>query len=149
MVVVAIILFGKELPGVARKAGKWYFNLRKQLTDIKDELKSQIPDVDDLDVTKDLKEIREGIKKDLEQPLAESIEEPPPAVQQPPIPSPSANLPGPEAGDPEYKPDVHARFDPVKPPEPAPPAPTNGNGHTEPATPPTEPVKPPEPPAPS
>jgi sec-independent protein translocase protein TatA len=105
--VVAIIMFGKDLPSIARKVGKWYFNLKRQLTDIKDELKSQIPTEDDLDVTKDLKQIREDVNKG----FAEIEKE---AEADPATPSPSAGLPGPDPADPEYKPHVHdAPFDPA------------------------------------
>lgn len=42
--VIALIVYGKELPTVARKVSKFYHKLRRQLTDIKDDLRRQIPE---------------------------------------------------------------------------------------------------------
>lgn len=43
IVIFAIILYGKELPQAARKLAGLYGKLRRQLSDIKDELQRQIP----------------------------------------------------------------------------------------------------------
>jgi len=110
VVVVAIILFGKDLPSMARKVGKWYFNLKRQLTDIKEELKSQIPE--ESDFTKDIHDISDDLKAGLSD--AEVPSPPPPED----APSPSAGLPGPDPSDPEYKPSA---FDPARP--------ANGDAH--------------------
>jgi sec-independent protein translocase protein TatA len=127
VIIVAIILYGKNLPSVARKAGRWYADIKRQITNVKDELMKQIPD-EDLDITKDIKDISEDVK-------IRSFTDPDPDaadVNKPPAPSPSANLPGPDESDPEYKPEAAKAFDPSKPQaaEPAEP-PVNGNGHAD------------------
>jgi Tat protein translocase TatB subunit len=43
IVIIAILIYGKELPQVARKMAQMYNKLRRQLTDIKDEVQRQIP----------------------------------------------------------------------------------------------------------
>jgi sec-independent protein translocase protein TatA len=124
VVVVAIILFGRDLPAMARKVGKWYFNLKRQLTDIKEELKSQIPE--EADFTKDVHDISDDLKAGLSD---AEVPVPPPPEE---VPSPSAGLPGPDPSDPEYKP---SSFDPARP----------TNGGPQPAEPPKEPAPPAEP----
>ena len=99
ILVVAILVYGKELPKVARKVGRWYSNLKRQMSDIKDEISRQIPDEDDFMA-----------------PPGESPPDPPGHAPPPLGSTPSADLPGPDAGDPEYRPP----FEPAKPPEPAP-----------------------------
>lgn len=47
--VVAIIVFGKDLPQTARKAGRWYRDVRRKMDDLKDEVRRQIPDDDVLE----------------------------------------------------------------------------------------------------
>jgi Tat protein translocase TatB subunit len=42
--VIAILVYGKELPQAARKLAALYSKLRRQVTDIKDEIQRQIPD---------------------------------------------------------------------------------------------------------
>lgn len=42
--IIAILLYGKELPAAARKIAGLYTKFRRQLTDIKDELRQQIPE---------------------------------------------------------------------------------------------------------
>ena len=74
IVVVAILIFGKQLPSVARKMGGWYGKLKRHLGNIKDEIERQIP-VEELNVD----------------PSASG------GVPNPP-------LPGPDPADPEYKP---------------------------------------------
>ena len=48
VLVVAILVYGKDLPRIARKVGRWYANLKRQMTDIKDEIVRQIPDEEEL-----------------------------------------------------------------------------------------------------
>ena len=43
IVIVAIVIYGKDLPQAARKLAQMYTKLRRQLTDIKDEIQRQIP----------------------------------------------------------------------------------------------------------
>ncbi len=43
IVIIAILLYGKDLPQAARKLASLYSKLRRQLTDIKDEIQRQIP----------------------------------------------------------------------------------------------------------
>lgn len=57
--VIAIVIWGKDLPVVAKKLAKWYNKIRRQLTDIKDEISSQIPD-EELNSIKDSVKIDEG-----------------------------------------------------------------------------------------
>ena len=90
--IVAIVVYGKDLPQMARKVGRWYGKLKRQLSDMKDEIVRQIPE----DIDED--EYRA-----------------PPASSDPDPghgPSPSAGLPGPDPSDPEYKP---RDFDPARP----------------------------------
>jgi Sec-independent protein translocase protein TatA len=54
IVIVAILIYGKDLPQAARKLANFYVKLRRQLTDIRDEIQRQIP----------LDELREGINLD-------------------------------------------------------------------------------------
>jgi len=136
VVVIAIIVFGKDLPSVARKVGQWYSKVKRHVSDLKDELQRQAPDLD--------------------APIDEQK-----TYEPPPGSTPSAALPGPEPGDPEYKgqdkeagqnsqlptPSSQSQppaapFDPAKPPE------GNGNGATPEAAEPAE-TKPPDPPAPA
>jgi len=42
--IIAILIYGKDLPQAARKMANLYTKFRRQLTDIKDELRRQIPD---------------------------------------------------------------------------------------------------------
>jgi Tat protein translocase TatB subunit len=96
--IVAIVIYGRDLPSIARKAGKWYGKLKRQISDMKDEIVRQIPDEDDFKAPP-------------------SSSEPDPPGHEPP--SPSAGLPGPDPSDPEYK--GSAPFDPSSPP-------SGGNG---------------------
>ncbi len=41
--IIAILLYGKDLPQVARKAAQFYSKIRRHLNDIKDEISRQIP----------------------------------------------------------------------------------------------------------
>ncbi len=101
VIIVAIIVFGKDLPSVARKVGTWYTKVKRQVSDIKDEIQRQIPDIDE--------ETKSESPKDA--PLGST---------------PSAGLPGPDPGDPEYKGDTGPKaFDPSKPTG-------NGNGDAKP-----------------
>lgn len=43
IVIVAIVIYGKDLPSAARKMAQMYNKLRRQLSDIKDEIQRQIP----------------------------------------------------------------------------------------------------------
>jgi sec-independent protein translocase protein TatA len=123
--VVAIILYGRDLPSVARKVGRWYSNLRRQLGDIKDELKRHIPDEE----IEEIKSAADPAKAFTEAASAGPDPDPtPPAPPPAEAPSPSAALPGPDPSDPEYRPDAAKAFDPTRPPEPQPPPPGNGNG---------------------
>jgi Tat protein translocase TatB subunit len=88
--IVAIVVYGKDLPQMARKVGRWYGKLKRQMTDMKDEIVRQIPDEDEYRA-----------------PPASSDPEPGHGP-----PSPSADLPGPDPTDPEYKP---RDFDPARP----------------------------------
>ncbi|HTF56312.1 MAG TPA: twin-arginine translocase TatA/TatE family subunit [Planctomycetota bacterium] len=89
--IVAIVIYGRDLPSIARKAGRWYGKLKRQVTDMKDEIVRQIPDDDDFKAPP-------------------SSSEPDPPGHAPP--SPSAGLPGPDPSDPEYK--GAAPFDPSR-----------------------------------
>jgi Tat protein translocase TatB subunit len=42
--IIAILIYGKDLPQAARKMANLYSKFRRQLTDIKDELRRQIPE---------------------------------------------------------------------------------------------------------
>ena len=44
IVIIAILIYGKDLPQAARKLASLYSKFRRQLTDIKDEIQRQIPD---------------------------------------------------------------------------------------------------------
>lgn len=46
--IVAILAFGKDLPSVARKAGRLLNKARRYVTDVKEEVRRQIP-LDDFD----------------------------------------------------------------------------------------------------
>jgi Sec-independent protein translocase protein TatA len=41
--IIAILVYGRDLPGAARKLAAFYSKLRRQLNDIKDEIQRQIP----------------------------------------------------------------------------------------------------------
>ena len=41
IVIIAILIYGKDLPQAARKMANLYTKFRRQLTDIKDELRRQ------------------------------------------------------------------------------------------------------------
>lgn len=88
--IVAIVIYGRDLPQIARKVGRWYGKLKRQLSDMKDDIVRQIPEEPDED------EFRA-----------------PPGRSEPDSghgsPSPSAGLPGPDPTDPEYK----STFDPA------------------------------------
>lgn len=100
--VVAILVYGKDLPKMARKVGRWYSAVKRQISDIQSEIARQIPDDDELQI-----------------PPGGSEPDPPGHAD----PSPSPPLPGPDPADPEYKaPD--GPFDPAKP--------TGSNGHEKP-----------------
>jgi Tat protein translocase TatB subunit len=43
VVIVAILIYGKDLPQAARKMANLYSKLRRQLSDVRDELQRQIP----------------------------------------------------------------------------------------------------------
>ncbi len=104
VILVAIIVFGKNLPQVARKVGQYYSRFKRHISDLKDDFQRQMPDVEE------------------ETRAPSAPPEPPPLGT-----TPSANLPGPDPGDPEYRgQDTAPQFDPSKPTEPG-----NGNGHTE------------------
>jgi len=119
VIVVAILVFGKNLPQVARKVGQYYARFKRHISDLKDDFQRQVPDIEE-----------------------ETSPPPAPPAPEPPLgTTPSANLPGPDPGDPEYRgqdaPAVSeprsgesnpppTTFDPAKPAAPA-----NGNGHTE------------------
>ncbi|HZL71803.1 MAG TPA: twin-arginine translocase TatA/TatE family subunit [Planctomycetota bacterium] len=95
--VVAILAFGKDLPQFARKAGKWYGKIKRQLSDMKEEIVRQIPE----DIDED----------EFRPPPGKS--DPDPGHGEPP--SPSAGLPGPDPSDPEYK--ESSSFDPARGPK--------------------------------
>jgi len=89
--IVAILLFGRDLPQMARKAGRWYGKIKRQFSEMKDEIVRQIPEEPDEDEYKA-----------------------PPGGSEPDSPghSPSAGLPGPDPTDPEYK--APESFDPSR-----------------------------------
>ena len=94
--IVAIVVYGRDLPQIARKVGRWYGKLKRQVTEMKDELVRQIPEDDEFRAPP-------------------SSSEPDPPGHEPPAPSgasPSAGLPGPDPSDPEYKPE--GSFDPSR-----------------------------------
>lgn len=41
--VVAVLLYGKELPGALRKAGGWYYKIKRQLSEVRDDLRRELP----------------------------------------------------------------------------------------------------------
>ncbi|HKS15915.1 MAG TPA: hypothetical protein VJU16_01230 [Planctomycetota bacterium] len=92
--IVAIVVYGRDLPQIARKVGRWYGKLKRQLTDMKDEIVRQIPEEPDED--------------EFRAPPASSPPDPPGHQ----APSPSAGLPGPDPTDPEYK--APETFDPSR-----------------------------------
>ena len=51
IIMLAIVVYGQDLPKVARKLAYYYAKVRRQLTDIKDEFHRQIP-TDELDLDK-------------------------------------------------------------------------------------------------
>lgn len=53
LVIVSILVFGKDLPMVARKAGRVLGKVRRYLTDVKEEVQRQIP-LDEFDLRKDV-----------------------------------------------------------------------------------------------
>lgn len=55
IVIIAILIYGKDLPQAARKMASLYSKFRRQLTDIKDEISRQIP----------VEEIKNEFNKDL------------------------------------------------------------------------------------
>jgi Tat protein translocase TatB subunit len=55
IVIIAILIYGKDLPQAARKLASIYSKFRRQLTDIKDEIQRQIP----------VEEIKSEFNKDL------------------------------------------------------------------------------------
>jgi sec-independent protein translocase protein TatA len=128
--IVAIILYGRDLPSVARKVGRWYSNLRRQLGDIKDELKRHIPDEE----IEEIKSAAENPVKAFTETAATPDPDPTPPAPPvepapPPEPGPSAGLPGPDPSDPEYRPDAAKAFDPTRPPELPAEAGPGGNGN--------------------
>jgi sec-independent protein translocase protein TatA len=86
--IVAILIYGKQLPGIARKVGQGYSRLKRQVSDMKDEIRRQIPDEDVLN--------------------------PPEGSSPPDPPGHNPPLPGPDPSDPEYRP-AAGPFDPAKP----------------------------------
>ncbi len=86
VLVVAILVYGKELPRMARKVGRWYSALKRQVSDARDEVLRQIPD-DDL----------------FEAPPGGSPPDPPGHAPPPLGSSASAGLPGPDPADPEHE----------------------------------------------
>lgn len=42
--VIAILVYGKDLPSVTRKVGRYYMKIRRYLADMKDEIARQIPE---------------------------------------------------------------------------------------------------------
>jgi Tat protein translocase TatB subunit len=94
VVLVAILVFGKDLPSVARRVGGWYAKLRRHVADVKDEFQRQIP-TDDLDLTR--------------------------AMHVPVGTAPEPRLPGPDPSDPEYSGTGNGKDDAAAPPssEPA------------------------------
>ena len=55
IVIVAIIIYGKDLPQAARKMATLYSKFKRQLNDVRDEIKRQIP----------MDEIENAVKVDL------------------------------------------------------------------------------------
>jgi Sec-independent protein translocase protein TatA len=92
--IVAIVIYGRDLPQTARKVGRWYGKLKRQLSDMKDEIVRQIPD--------------EPEEDEFRAPPGGSAPDPPGHLP----PSPSAGLPGPDPSDPEYR--GPAPFDPSR-----------------------------------
>jgi Tat protein translocase TatB subunit len=95
--IVAIVIYGRDLPQMARKVGRWYGKFKRQISDMKDEIVRQIPEVPDED--------------EYRAPPGGSAPDPP--GHQPPSPSPG--LPGPDPSDPEYR--GQAPFDPSRKPD--------------------------------
>src|SRR4030095_9923372 len=55
IIIIAIIIYGKDLPQAARKMATLYSKFKRQLSDVRDEISRQIP----------MEEIRDSIKPDL------------------------------------------------------------------------------------
>lgn len=91
--IIAIVVYGKDLPQIARKVGNWYGKVKRQLSDMRDDIVRQIPEEPD-----------------------ENVYRAPPGGSEPDpghgAPSPSAGLPGPDPTDPEYR--DPAAFDPSR-----------------------------------
>ena len=68
IVIIAILIYGKDLPQAARKMANLYTKFRRQLTDIKDELRRQIPD-------EEIKQFENTVNTSYE-----GVEPPPPPV---------------------------------------------------------------------
>src|SRR5579862_9930575 len=55
IIIIAILIYGKDLPQAARKMATLYSKFRRQLNDVRDEIKRQIP----------MDEIQNAVKVDL------------------------------------------------------------------------------------
>lgn len=66
IIIVAIVIYGKDLPQAARKLAIMYNKFRRQIADIKDEIHRQIP----------MDEIQDSLKVDMPDPMAPQVEIP-------------------------------------------------------------------------
>jgi sec-independent protein translocase protein TatB len=86
ILVVAILAFGKDLPQVVRKVGRFVGKARRYLLDIKDEVQRQIP-VEDFDVRDDLRKVDHDVQNAVEDDVYHPAPDPEPApVAEPPKP---------------------------------------------------------------
>ena len=91
--IVALLLFGKDLPAVTRKFGKVYGEIKKTLSDASSEIRREMDaaahSVDD--ATKDLKNVTKDVKWTPSSLLDLPVVNPPPA--QPTLAPPPASIP--------------------------------------------------------
>lgn len=74
---VAVIIFGRELPRVARQVGRYYNKLKRQFTDVRDEINSAL----------DAEEAKLNAPPEVKPPEErqvnrDDIEDPPPALSE-------------------------------------------------------------------
>ncbi len=93
VLVIAIVIWGGELPKVARKAANYYVRLRNQLMQVRDEVIRQIPDdLTNLPPATDIPIYRDEPPGTIPVPLAPPVvpELPPPAAEPVSVPKKKA-----------------------------------------------------------
>lgn len=88
VVIVALLLYGKDLPGAARKAGAAYSRFRSSMRDLQDKVMREVPE----ELEREMKEADAASGKDLFIPPNEPHEHPAPD-------SSAGNTPPPSAGN--------------------------------------------------